>query len=61
MLKQESHNFLEEIGVASIFSGHSRTPEKLDRIKMELNESFPFIHRLAVAVYQSERDRLQTF
>lgn len=40
---------------------NSKIKEKLIKIRSELAESFPFIHRVAIAIYNKDRDILQTY
>lgn len=40
---------------------HSQIDKNLQQIRTELAVDFPFIHRIAVAVYDEERDALHTY
>lgn len=40
---------------------HSQINKHLQQIRTELAVDFPFIHRIAVAVYDEERDALHTY
>ncbi len=50
-----STQFNTEVGL------HSQIDKKLQLIRAELAVDFPFIHRIAVAVYDEDRDALHTY
>ena len=39
---------------------HSDLKQKISQTRADLNQSYPFIHRLSLALYHSERDVIQT-
>ena len=51
---------VQEIEIASYLANHSDLKQKIRQTRADLNRSYPFIHRLAIALYHSERDVIQT-
>lgn len=52
---------VQEIELSSYLTGHSDLKQKTHQIRVDLTKTFPFIHRLAIAIYHVERDVLQTY
>lgn len=51
---------VQEIEIASYLAGNSDLKQKVRLTREDLNRSYPFIHRLSIALYHAERDVLQT-
>jgi len=51
---------VQEIEIASYLAGNSDLKQKVRLTREDLNRSYPFIHRLSIALYHPERDVLQT-
>jgi HD-GYP domain-containing protein (c-di-GMP phosphodiesterase class II) len=52
---------VRKIELSSYLEGHSDLKQKTHQIRVDLTTSFPFVHRLAIAIYHVERDVLQTY
>ena len=52
---------VQEIDLASYLENHSDLEKKIHQIRIDLANTFPFVHRLAIAIYHVERDVLQTY
>ena len=50
----------EEIQLSSYLDGHADLQQKIRAIRSELQQSFPFIHRIAIALYNPECQLLKT-
>ncbi|MBM9520366.1 HD domain-containing protein [Desulforhopalus vacuolatus] len=52
---------VREVELSSCLAGHSDLKQKAHQIRVDLTTTFPFVHRLAIAIYHVERDVLQTY
>jgi len=52
---------IQEIEIASYLAEHSDLKQKIRQTREDLICSYPFIHRLSIALYHAERDMLQTY
>ncbi|WP_019615141.1 HD-GYP domain-containing protein [Psychromonas ossibalaenae] len=54
------NNKAQEIDVSSYLEHHSDLQGKIHEIRKDLSKSFPFINRVAIALYDVERDVIKT-
>ena len=52
---------VQEMEIASYLTSHSNLKQKICQSRTDLNCSYPFIHRLSIALYHAERDMIQTY
>lgn len=52
---------VQETKIASYLANHSDLKKQIQQTRADLNRSYPFIHRLSLALYHVERDVIQTY
>lgn len=52
---------VQEMKIASYLASHSNLKQKIHQSRADLKRSYPFLHRLSIALYHAERDMIQTY
>lgn len=61
MMDNIETSIFEESKLASYLEHNSNLQHKTNQIRDDLTTAFPFLHRLALAIYHTERDAIQTY